>query len=175
MRLIQPFYNTHRITRDKFVFWGYNKTMNKFLKKRILIIALAVITFIAFSGTLLAAVLSLGNPNTLFKRTWRAVEYNGKSIEHSVTFEAKEGSDGYASIGLEVCNYMGYEKVKITEDTISPESLMLSTTMLCEESLMDLESTFQRIFSNQKLHYVVENKKLTITIGENDIVFITGN
>lgn len=121
---------------------------------------LSITIFLFFNGN---------NSNQLLDTTWRVVSFNGEKINDEVLLTIDSDS-----VGFQICNNIGYGKVKITKDKIYFHAEPYSTMMACDEPLMSLESSFLSTFS-EPFNYVIENGDLILTNGRNKVVFTVFN
>ncbi len=114
---------------------------------------------------LLTQFLNNSPSNQLSNTTWIALQYNGQDIQRDILLTIKNDS-----VGFDICNNIGYGKIKITEEKIFFHSQAASTLMACDEPLMGLETEFMRVFS-EPADYVIEDDNLILTIGRNKVIF----
>jgi len=114
---------------------------------KVLIISLSIVLFVLslIGGFLLIQSLKNKGSDQLLNTTWKAVQFNGQAIKENVLLTIENDS-----VGFNICNSIGYGKVKITKDQIFFHPEAYSTKMACDKPLMSLETEFINVFSDDR-------------------------
>jgi heat shock protein HslJ len=135
------------------------------MNKKIVIALLVILVIIMFSIFFIFQNKSSETESTsLNNTTWQITSINNEMIDKQILFIYDQDT-----IGFQVCNNIGFGNIKVTDKKIYFHSEAMSTKMMCEDELMDLEYQITQLF-NKPFDYQITDQEMIMTNRNDKII-----